>query len=120
LLAEIDILGKELLLFQGLVDNNLELFEVDRLGNIVEGPLFHGTDSGLSRSETGDHNDLRRGRQASGMLQDFNTAFVRQKQIGYNQLKRFPLHNRQRFFTGCRNGNGISSRLEQQSQCLST
>jgi DNA-binding transcriptional MerR regulator len=52
------------------------------------------------------------------MLQDFDAAFVRQKQIRHYQAEGFPLHDCQGLFAGRRQGDDIPCRLEQQPQRL--
>ncbi len=107
LLAQIHIFRKKLLFFQSLDNNYFQFFKIYWFGYVIKRPVFHSPDSGLSRSVSGYNDDFSSGRSLLHVLQNIETAFARQEQIGNNDLKLFTVSQFQSLFTRCRRSNVI-------------
>lgn len=87
-----------------LLHDDLQLFDVDGLGEIGERTLLHGVDRGVDGAEGGHHNDFGVGVDALDTLQHLKAVFLPQTQIQQHDVGTLCLHVGQR---GKRAGKGL-------------
>jgi hypothetical protein len=71
---------------QGLVDQEQELLDLERLGDVVVGAELDRLDRGLDRAEGGDHDDVRRVGEGADVADQIEAVEVGHPQVGDHQL----------------------------------
>ncbi len=87
LLAQVLILGNEAALFQGIVEEDFQFFDVDRFGEVIEGSFFHRLDRCFGRGISGHEDDMGLRRQLFDMTENIETADPRQQEVGNDDRK---------------------------------
>ena len=73
--------------FQGPAHHRLQLAEVDRLEEVVEGPLMHGLDGRIRRPGHGDENDRDARVDPADHPVDFQARLVGQPQVEEDHIR---------------------------------
>jgi hypothetical protein len=73
---------------QRLVDQEQELLDLERLGDVVVGAELDRLDRGLDRAERGDHDDVRRVGQGADVADQIEAVEVGHPQVGDHQIDR--------------------------------
>ncbi len=73
--------------FEGLADHAVQLLQIDRLEQVVVGPVPRRLDGRVSRSDHGDEDDRDACVELSKLRQDIQSRLVRQAQVEENNVR---------------------------------
>ena len=90
--AQRDVVAKELPLLRRLADDDVQLFDLGRLGQVVVGAELHGLHRGGDVLEAGHHDHLRRLRDRRQLAQDVDALLLRHPHVENDDVER-PLAN---------------------------
>src|SRR5581483_11938044 len=79
-------LGLQLL--DGALQGELDLVELEGLGDVLEGAGLHGVDRGVHRAEPGHHDDLRPGVAPAEIAKDVQPARLGHADVGQHDVER--------------------------------
>ena len=71
---------------QGLLEHDLELIDVDRLGEVVLGSELHGLDRGLHRAVGGHEDDHRLGADLLDLREELEAVHARHPEVGEDDV----------------------------------
>ena len=79
--TQLKVFAHQLALFDGVANDDEQLFVVPGLGDVIEGSFFDGGDCSFHRSDRGDDDDGQGRIDPFDVLLDFHAGFARQHQI---------------------------------------
>ena len=100
LLLQVPVLGGEPPLVQPLADGEHHLFVLERLGDVVEGPLAHRLDGALDRGEGGDHHHHQVGIAPADLAQHLHAVHAGEHEVEEDEVDLLPLQDRQPLLAG--------------------
>ena len=118
LLAQVLILGNEAALFQGVVEENFQFFNVDRFSEVIKSPLFHRLDCRLGRSVSGHEDDMGLRCLLFDPAQNIEAADPRHKEIGDDDGKGRLGEALQGIFAAVGGGNLIARLLQEEGEAI--
>ena len=87
LLPEVEVLVAEALALERPSDDEVDLVELERLGDVVVGPELHGLDRGLGGADGGDHDHHRLGGGLLRRAQDLEAVGGGHPEVGDDHVE---------------------------------
>ena len=86
--AQGHVVANELALLRRLAHDDVELFDLGRLGQVIVGTELHGLHRGGDLLEARQHDDLRRLRERRQLAQDVDAFLVRHPHVQHHDVER--------------------------------
>ena len=116
LLAKVLILGAEVLALEGVLDDQVDFVELERLGDVVVGAELHRLHRGLGRGHRGHHDHRGVGRLFLSRAQDLEPVDLRHAKVGDDRVERIAADRLDRGRSPLGEGDVVAGLLERDGQ----